>query len=189
MWSAAPANRPAPPAEAARGSSMRVLIDGVVSEEESPRPDGDNDCFEVARHEADPGRRQPGAVTGGFTDGQPVPIVQGPIIAGIDGGCIRNRHDKTSNFGVIVGQSGAAGHHGRCFGPVRSRDERRGRRLCGTSHAQGPPVPQRPDAPQPGRGHRVEKPAAADRMAASAWRHRHGDIGAWRAALSGAPQE
>jgi hypothetical protein len=52
----------------------------------------------ATRHEADLGSEQPGAIEGSSTDRQPLP--QAAVIAGIDGGYVRNWHDKKHNFGV-----------------------------------------------------------------------------------------
>ena len=52
----------------------------------------------AARHEADLGSEQPGAIESGSTDRQPLP--QEAVIVGIDGGYVRNWHDKKRNFGV-----------------------------------------------------------------------------------------
>jgi hypothetical protein len=75
----------------------------------------------AARHEADLGSEQPGGSDGGFTDGQPWPILQAA---------------------VIVGKSMAAGRDDRYFGLVRSQDEQPGRRFCEVLRDQGLPVNQ-----------------------------------------------
>jgi hypothetical protein len=96
----------------------------------------------AARHETDLYTGQPADIAGGATDGQPLPIAQGSIIVGIDGGYVRNWHDKKHNFEVIVGKSLAAGRDDRYFGFVRSQDEQPGRRLCEVLRSQGLPVDQ-----------------------------------------------
>ena len=94
----------------------------------------------ATRHEADLGSEQPGAIEGSSTDRQPLP--QAAVIVGIDGGYVRNWHDKKHNFEVIVGKSMAAGRDDRYFGLVRSQDEQPGRRFCEVLRTQGLPVTQ-----------------------------------------------
>ena len=72
------------------------------------------------RHDADLGAEQPGP-GGGPAAGQAMPIPQGAIIVGIDGGYVRNWHDKKKKFEVIVGKSMAEDCDDRYFGLVRSR--------------------------------------------------------------------
>jgi hypothetical protein len=52
----------------------------------------------AARHEADLGSEQPVGLESDPDNGQPVP--QETVIVGIDGGYVRNWHDKKRNFGV-----------------------------------------------------------------------------------------
>jgi hypothetical protein len=73
----------------------------------------------AARHEADLASEQPGGLDDGPGKGQPLP--QAAVIVGINGGYIRNWHDKRHNFEVVVGKSMAAGRNDRYF--VRSQDE------------------------------------------------------------------
>ena len=94
----------------------------------------------AARHDADLGSEQPGAIEGSSPDRQPLP--QAAVIAGIDGGYVRNWHDKKHNFEVIVGKSMAAGRDDRYFGLVRSQDEQPGRRFCEVLRTQDLPVTQ-----------------------------------------------
>src|SRR3712207_5788121 len=84
----------------------------------------------AARYEADLGSEQPVGLEGGPGDGQPRPVPQGAVIVGIDGGYVRNWHDKQHNFEVVVGKSMAAGCGDRYFGLVRSQDEQPGGRFC-----------------------------------------------------------
>ena len=94
----------------------------------------------AARHEADLGSEQPGGLDGGPVNGQPLP--QAAVIVGIDGGYVRNWHDKKHNFEVVVGKSMAAGRDDRYFGLVRSQDEQPGRRFREVLRSQGLPVTQ-----------------------------------------------
>ena len=81
----------------------------------------------AARHEADLGSEQPVGLESDPDNGQPVP--QETVIVGIDGGYVRNWHDKKRNFEVIVGKSMASGCNDRYFGLVASQDEQSARRL------------------------------------------------------------
>jgi hypothetical protein len=92
----------------------------------------------AARHDADLGAEQ----LGGLDAGKDQPLPQGSVIAGIDGGYVRNWHDKKHNFEVVVGKSMAADRDDRYFGLVRSQDERPGRRFREVLRSQGLPVTQ-----------------------------------------------
>jgi hypothetical protein len=92
----------------------------------------------AARHDADLGNEQPGGPDAG--NGQPLP--QAAVIAGIDGGYVRNWHDKKHNFEIVVGKSMAAGRNDRYFGLVRSQDEQPGRRFREVLRSQALPVTQ-----------------------------------------------
>jgi hypothetical protein len=81
----------------------------------------------AACHDADLGNEQPCGLDGGPFNGQSLPPAA--AVVGIDGGYVRNWHDKKHNFEVIVGRSMAAGRDDRCFGLVRSQDEQPGRRF------------------------------------------------------------
>ena len=81
----------------------------------------------AARHEADLGSEQPVGLESDPDNGQPVP--QETVIVGIDGGYVRNWHDKKRNFEVMVGKSMASGCNDRYFGLVASQDEQSARRL------------------------------------------------------------
>ena len=81
----------------------------------------------AARHEADLGSEQPVGLESSPDNGQPVP--QETVIVGIDGGYVRNWHDKKRNFEVMVGKSMASGCNDRYFGLVASQDEQSARRL------------------------------------------------------------
>ena len=94
----------------------------------------------ATRHEADLGNEQPGGLDEGPVNGQPLP--QAAVIVGIDGGYVRNWHDKKHNFEVVVGKSMAADRDDRYFGLVRSQDEQPGRRFREVLRTQGLPVTQ-----------------------------------------------
>src|SRR3954447_23937877 len=96
----------------------------------------------AARHEAELGTGQASDIAGCPTEGPPRPIAQGTVIVGLDGGYVRNWHDKKHNFEVMVGKSLAAGRDDRYFGLVRSQDEQPRRRLCEVLRTQDLPVTQ-----------------------------------------------
>src|SRR3954449_3967718 len=92
----------------------------------------------AGRHDADLGDEQLGGLDAG--KGQPLP--QAAVIVGIDGGYVRNWHDKKHNFEVVVGESLAADRDDRSFGLVRSQDEQPGRRFREVLRTQALPVTQ-----------------------------------------------
>jgi hypothetical protein len=94
----------------------------------------------TTRHEADLSGEQPGGIDEGAVNGQPLP--QAAVIVGIDGGYVRNWHDKKHNFEVVVGKSMAMGRDDRYFGLVRSQDEQPGRRFREVLRSQRLPVTQ-----------------------------------------------
>jgi hypothetical protein len=96
----------------------------------------------AARHEADLGGGQLNLIADGPVNGQQEQAARDPIIVGIDGGYVRNWHDKKHNFEVVVGKSMAAGHDDRYFGLVRSQDEQPRCRLGEVLQTQGLPMPQ-----------------------------------------------
>ena len=96
----------------------------------------------AARHEADLASEQPGGLDDGPGKGQPQPLPQAAVIVGIDGGYVRNWHDKRHNFEVVVGKSMATGRDDRYFGLVRSQDEQPGRRFREVLRTQALPVTQ-----------------------------------------------
>src|SRR5919107_2575557 len=81
----------------------------------------------AARYEAYLGSEQPVGLEGSPDTGQPAP--QETVIVGIDGGYVRNWHDKKRNFEVMVGKSMASGCNDRYFGLVASQDEQSDHRL------------------------------------------------------------
>jgi hypothetical protein len=94
----------------------------------------------AARHEADLSGDQPGGLDEDPVNGQPLP--RAAVIVGIDGGYVRNWHDKKHNFEVVVGKCMAADRDDRSFGLVRSQDEQPGRRFREVLRTQDLPVTQ-----------------------------------------------
>jgi hypothetical protein len=74
--------------------------------------------------------------------GQASPVPREAVIVGIDGGYLRNWHDRKRNFEVIVGKSMAEDRDNRYFGLVRSQDTDPRHRLCDVLRRQGLPVDQ-----------------------------------------------
>src|SRR5689334_1594428 len=94
----------------------------------------------AARHEADLGAEPPSVKEASSAEPQELPVSVGPILVGIDGGYIRNWHDKQRKFEVIVGKAVPAERGSRYFGLVRSQDQAPRRRLGAVLGAQGLPT-------------------------------------------------
>src|SRR3954447_25561984 len=92
----------------------------------------------AGRHDADLGNEQ----LGGIDEGKGQPLPQAAVIVGIDGGYVRNWHEKKHNFEIVVGKSMAADRDDRYFGLVRSQDEQPGRRFREVLRTQSLPVTQ-----------------------------------------------
>jgi len=77
-----------------------------------------------------------------FIDGCPadwaeLPIPEGRIVVGLDGGYVRNWHNRKTNFEVIVGQSVPEDREGRYVGLVHGYDCKPKRRLFEVLKSQG----------------------------------------------------
>ncbi|WP_429650243.1 ISKra4 family transposase [Skermanella aerolata] len=94
------------------------------------------------RHDADLRTRQPDLMDDGAAAGQTSLIPLEAVIVGIDGGYLRNWHDKRKKFEVIVGKSMAEDRDDRYFGLVRSQDAAPKRRFCEVLRRQGLPADQ-----------------------------------------------
>jgi hypothetical protein len=102
----------------------------------------------AARQDTDLGTGEPGLRDDGPAADQPSPIAREAVIVGIDGGYLRNWHDKRKKFEVIVGKSMAEDRDDRYL--VRSQDaapERRfyaapERQFCEVLRRQGLPADQ-----------------------------------------------
>jgi hypothetical protein len=94
------------------------------------------------RHEADLGTSEPGLSDDGPAADQASPIAREAIIVGIDGGYLRNWHDKQKKFEVIVGKSMAEDCDDRYFGLVRSQDADPKRRFREMLRRQALPTDQ-----------------------------------------------
>jgi hypothetical protein len=88
----------------------------------------------AVRQDTDLGTDQPSSRDEGSIAGQS-PIAREAVIVGIDGGYLRNWHDKRKKFEVIVGKSMAEDRDDRYF--VRSQDAAPKRRLCAVLERQG----------------------------------------------------
>src|SRR3954451_19842141 len=96
----------------------------------------------AVRQDTDLGTDQPSSRDEGSIAGQASPIAREAVIVGIDGGYLRNWHDKKRNFEVIVGKSMAEDRDDRYFGLVRSQDAVPERRFCEVLRRQGLPTDQ-----------------------------------------------
>jgi hypothetical protein len=96
----------------------------------------------ATRQDADLGTGEPGLRDDGAAAGQASPTPREAVILGIDGGYLRNWHDKKRNFEVIVGKSRAEDRDDRYFGLVRSQDAAPKHRLREVLRSQKLPVDQ-----------------------------------------------
>jgi hypothetical protein len=96
----------------------------------------------AARQDADLGTGEPGLSDDGPAAGQQSPMPREAVIVGIDGGYLRNWHDKQKKFEIIVGKSRAEDRDDRYFGLVRSQDAAPERRFCEVLRRQGLPTDQ-----------------------------------------------
>ncbi len=91
----------------------------------------------AGRREAELAREQHSFIQGCPADWKLLPIPEGPIIVGIDGGYVRGWDDKKSNFEVIVGKSVPEDRDDRYFGFVQTFDDKPKRRLYEILREQG----------------------------------------------------
>jgi len=96
----------------------------------------------ATRQDADLSTSELGLSDDGLTAGQASPVPREAVIVGIDGGYLRNWHDKRKKFEVIVGKSIVEDRDNRYFGLVRSQDAAPKRRLRAVLERQGLPVDQ-----------------------------------------------
>jgi hypothetical protein len=96
----------------------------------------------ATRQDADLGASALGLADDGPAAGQASPIPREAIIVGIDGGYLRNWHDKKRKFEVIVGKSMVEDCDDRYFGLVRSQDAAPKHRLRGVLRRHGLPAAQ-----------------------------------------------
>jgi hypothetical protein len=94
----------------------------------------------LSGEDADLGTGQSDFTDDGPAGGQASPIAREAVIVGIDGGYLRNWHDKKRNFEVIVGKSMAEDRDDRYL--VRSQDAVPERRFCEVLRCQGLPTDQ-----------------------------------------------
>lgn len=97
-----------------------------------------NHLHKVARRcDADLGGEQGGFIDGCPADWKTLPIPEGPIIVGLDGGHVGNWDDKKTSFEVIVGKSVPTDQAERYFGGVQAVDDRPRRRIFEILRSQG----------------------------------------------------
>lgn len=97
-----------------------------------------NHLHKVARRcDAGLGPEQVGFIDGCPADWKELPIPEGPIVVGLDGGYVRNWDDKKASFEVIVGKSVPEDREHRYFGCVQTVDDRPKRRIFEVLRSQG----------------------------------------------------
>ncbi len=89
------------------------------------------------RAEAELGDEQPCFINGCPAQWQALPIPQGRIVVGLDGGYVRNWEDRKSNFERIVGRSMPEDGAPRYLGLAHGYDQKPKRRLFDLLRSQG----------------------------------------------------
>jgi hypothetical protein len=89
------------------------------------------------RREAELGEERASFIEGCPADWKELPIPNGPIVIGIDGGYVRSWEDRKNNFEVIVGKSVPEDREHRYFGLVQTHDDKPKRRLFEVLQDQG----------------------------------------------------
>jgi hypothetical protein len=89
------------------------------------------------RAENELGEERPCFIDGCPADCQKLPIPEGRIVVGLDGGYVRNWEDRKSNFEVIVGRSLPEDRDARYVGLVYGYDDKPKRRLFDALRSQG----------------------------------------------------
>ena len=95
----------------------------------------------ATRMEAELGHERVSFIEGSASDHARLPLPEGPVVVGIDGGYVRARESaragRQGHFEVVVGQSIAKDRDNRYFGLVQSFDEKPKRRLHEILREQG----------------------------------------------------
>ena len=91
----------------------------------------------ATRHDAELGDERSRFIDGCPADWKELPVPEGPIVVGIDGGYVRDWADKQSSFEVIVGKSMPEDRDDRYFGFVQTLDAKPRRRLFEVLRGQG----------------------------------------------------
>ena len=95
----------------------------------------------AARMEGELGEERTFFIEGSPRDHAELPLPEGPIVVGIDGGYVRarspDRDGRQTNFEVVVGKSIAEDRGDRYFGLVQSFDRKPRRRLHEVLQEQG----------------------------------------------------
>jgi hypothetical protein len=89
------------------------------------------------RAEAELEEERPNFIDGCQADWAKLPIPEGRIVVGLDGGYVRNWEDRKTNFEVIVGRSVPEDRDARYVGLVHSYDSKPKRRLFEMLKSQG----------------------------------------------------
>jgi hypothetical protein len=128
------------------GLTAQALKDFLPVEATLNATTGQNHTLAVAqRCEDELGEEQWAFVEGCPADWETLPIPDGPITVGIDGGYVRNWEEKKQHFEVIVGKSILAFKRedeedipsSKCFGFVQTLDTKPKRRLFEVLQSQG----------------------------------------------------
>jgi hypothetical protein len=97
-----------------------------------------NHLHKVARRcDAGLGPEQSGFIEGCPADWKGLPVPEGPIVVGLDGGHVRNWADRKNSFEVVVGKSVPEDRDHRYFGGVPTVDDRPKRRIFEVLREQG----------------------------------------------------
>jgi hypothetical protein len=89
------------------------------------------------RAEAELAEERPCFIDGCPADWAKLPIPEGRIVVGLDGGYVRNWQDRKTNFEVIVGRSVPEDRDAQYIGLVHGYDPKPKRRLFDTLKSQG----------------------------------------------------
>ena len=120
------------------GMSIDLLKDVLPIAATASAATDRNHLHKVAkRRETELGDERRCFIEGCPADWEELPIPEGPIIVGIDGGYVRSWENRKNNFEVIVGKSVPEDREHRYFGLVQTHDDKPKRRLFEFLRDQG----------------------------------------------------
>jgi hypothetical protein len=120
------------------GMTAKMLKDVLPIDEKLSAATIRNHALEIARRsEEELGEEQFSFIDSCPRDWRALPLPQGPMTVGIDGGYVRDWTNKKSNFEVIVGRSAPWEGEAKRFGFVRAHDGKPKRRLFDLLCSQG----------------------------------------------------
>jgi hypothetical protein len=96
-----------------------------------------NHLHKIAKRQESELENKPNSISGCQRDWGNLPKPNKPITVGIDGGYIRNWHQKNTNFEIIVGKSFSKTANAKRFGMVQKLDNNPKRRLMHVLNEQG----------------------------------------------------